>query len=35
VLEGLLAVWNRDGAVILARTEFALHEHVCAFCQAD
>jgi hypothetical protein len=34
MLDGLLAVWNRDGAFILARAEFALHEHVCAFYQA-
>src|SRR4051794_24027403 len=34
MLDGLLAVWNRDGAFILARAEFALREHVCAFYQA-
>ena len=34
VLDRFLAIRHLDGAIILARGEFPLHENVCAFAEA-
>jgi hypothetical protein len=34
MLDGLLAAGHLDGAIVFARSELALNEHVCAFAEA-